>query len=143
VRIQTLAFAISAVYAGVSGAFFASLSGFVTPSTFTFSQSITFVLVVIIGGAGRLAGPLAGATIVVLLPEALAALAEYRLLFFGALLLAVLWLAPDGVTGAAARLATRRRKPRTVADTEVPLAPARRATLEVEHLGIAFGGGRA
>ena len=40
-----------------------------------------------IGGAGSVAGPLVGATIVVLLPEVLAALAEYRLLFFGALLL--------------------------------------------------------
>ena len=58
------------------------------------------MLVVLIGGAGSVAGPLVGAAIVVLLPEALAGLAEYRLLFFGALLLAVLWLAPDGVVGA-------------------------------------------
>ena len=139
-RIKTAAFAISAVCAGLAGAVFAPLSGFVTPSTFTFSQSLLFVLVVIIGGAGSLAGPLVGATIVVLLPEALAALAEYRLLFFGALLLAVLWLAPDGVTGLVARLTARRRTPRTVADSEVPLAPAQRAMLQVEHLGIAFGG---
>src|SRR5207244_7468048 len=109
---KTLAFAISAVYAGVAGAFFASLSGFVTPSTFAFSQSILFVLVVVIGGAGSLAGPLVGAAIVVLLPEALAALAEYRLLFFGALLLGVLWLAPDGVTGLVAKLTARRRAAR-------------------------------
>jgi len=101
------------------------------------------VLVVIIGGAGSLAGPLVGAAIVVLLPEALAALAEYRLLFFGALLLAVLWLAPDGVTGLVTRLTARRREPRIVAAGEVQLAPAQRAMLEVEHLGIAFGGVRA
>jgi ABC-type branched-subunit amino acid transport system ATPase component/ABC-type branched-subunit amino acid transport system permease subunit len=142
-RIKTAAFAISAVCAGLAGALFAPLSGFVTPSTFSFSQSLLFVLVVIIGGAGSLAGPLVGAAIVVLLPEALAALAEYRLLFFGALLLGVLWLAPDGVTGLVTRLTARRRKPRTVSDSEVPLAPAQRATLQVEHLGIAFGGVRA
>src|SRR5207253_2465207 len=118
-RIKTLAFAVSAFCAGVAGAFFAALSGFVTPSTFAFSQSILFVLVVIIGGAGSLAGPLPGATIVVLLPEALAALAEYRLLFFGALLLGVLWLAPDGVTGLVARLIARRRKPRFASGGEV------------------------
>ena len=143
VRIKTLAFAISAVYAGVAGAFFASLSGFVTPSTFSFSQSILFVLVVIIGGAGSLAGPLVGATIVVLLPEALAALAEYRLLFFGALLLGVLWLAPDGVTGLVARLIARRRKPRFASGGEVTLPPAQRLTLEVRGVGIAFGGVKA
>ena len=143
VRIKTLAFAISAVYAGVAGAFFASLSGFVTPSTFSFSQSILFVLVVIIGGAGSLAGPLVGATIVVLLPEALAALAEYRLLFFGALLLGVLWLAPDGVAGLVGRLAARRRKPRYASAAAVTLPSAQRLTLEASGLTIAFGGVKA
>src|SRR5262249_18721977 len=81
-RVKTAAFAISAALAGLAGALFAPLSGFVTPSTFAFSQSILFVLVVLIGGAGSTAGPVVGATIVVLLPELLAGLAEYRLLFF-------------------------------------------------------------
>src|SRR5207244_11514584 len=139
VRIKTAAFVVSAACAGVAGAFFAPLSGFVTPSTFAFSQSLLFVLVVIIGGAGSVSGPLVGAAIVVLLPEALAALAEYRLLFFGALLLAVLWLAPDGVTGLVARLTARRRGPRIVRDSEVQLAPAPRVTLEAKHLRIASG----
>jgi len=140
VRIKTLAFVISAVYAGIAGAFFAALSGFVTPSTFGFSQSILFVLVVIIGGAGSLTGPLVGAAIVVLLPEALAALAEYRLLFFGALLLAVLWLAPEGVTGLVHRLLARRRQPRCARAAEAMFAPAQRLALECRVLGISFGG---
>jgi branched-chain amino acid transport system ATP-binding protein len=143
VRIKTLAFAISALYAGVAGAFFASLSGFVTPSSFSFSQSIILVLVVIIGGAGSLAGPLVGAMIVVLLPEALAALAEYRLLFFGALLLGVLWLAPDGVTGLFERRVARRHKPRYASAGEVKLPPAARLTLVASGLTIAFGGVKA
>ena len=143
VRIKTAAFAISAVCAGVAGAFFFALSGFVTPSTFAFSQSILFVLVVIIGGAGSLAGPLVGATIVVLLPEFLAALAEYRLLFFGALLLGVLWLAPDGVVGVLQRLAGRRRKARLAPAADVALAESRRAVLQAERIGIAFGGVKA
>jgi len=142
-RIKTLAFAVSALCAGVAGAFFAALSGFVTPSTFSFSQSILFVLVVIIGGAGSLAGPLAGAAIVVLLPEVLAALAEYRLLFFGALLLVVLWLAPDGVMGVAARWAARRRKPRFAVSGEPMIAPREARSLQASGLGIAFGGVRA
>ena len=143
VRIKTAAFAISALCAGVAGAFFFAMSGFVTPSTFTFSQSILFVLVVIIGGAGSLAGPLVGATIVVLLPEFLSALAEYRLLIFGALLLAVLWLAPDGVVGVASRLVARRRKPRLASARDVTLGEPRRAVLEAERIGIAFGGVKA
>jgi len=143
IRIKALAFTISAVCAGLAGAFFAALSGFVTPSTFTFSQSILFVLVVIIGGAGTVAGPLVGAAVVVLLPEALAGLAEYRLLFFGALLLGVLWVAPGGVVGTAQRLIARRKPPRKAADTAVALAPREKAGLSIEGLGIAFGGLKA
>jgi len=59
VAIKAAAFAISAVCAGAAGALFAPLSGFVTPSTFAFSQSILFVLAVVIGGAGSVAGGVA------------------------------------------------------------------------------------
>ena len=142
VAIKTAAFVISAACAGIAGALFAPLSGFVTPSTFAFSQSILFVLVVIVGGAGTVAGPLVGAAIVVLLPEALAGLAEYRLLFFGALLLAVLWLAPDGVVGAASRVFSRGR-PSKLDGGEATFSPLARAGLAVRGLGISFGGVRA
>jgi ABC-type branched-subunit amino acid transport system ATPase component/ABC-type branched-subunit amino acid transport system permease subunit len=142
VAIKAAAFAISAVCAGVAGAFFAPLSGFVTPSTFAFSQSILFVLAVIVGGAGRVAGPLAGAAIVVLLPEVLAGLAEYRLLFFGGLLLGVLWIAPDGVVGAIGRFVSRKKEIRT-AKGAAPMAPRLRSGLVVENLGITFGGVKA
>jgi ABC-type branched-subunit amino acid transport system ATPase component/ABC-type branched-subunit amino acid transport system permease subunit len=146
VTIKTMAFALSAACAGLAGGLFAPLSGFVTPSTFNFLQSILFVLVVMVGGAGTVAGPVVGAALVVLLPEVLAGLAEYRLLFFGALLLLVLWIAPEGVAGAATRLLARRRAPR-VADpehAEALTAPSRsRAPLAAEGLAIAFGGIRA
>jgi ABC-type branched-subunit amino acid transport system ATPase component/ABC-type branched-subunit amino acid transport system permease subunit len=143
VRIKTAAFAISACCAGVAGAFFAPLSGFVTPSSFTFAQSILFVLVVLIGGAGSVAGPLVGAAIVVLLPELLAGLAEYRLLFFGALLLVVLWAAPEGVVGTVLKFFSGQKPPGRVQGGEAGCAPAVRAGLEVSGLGISFGGVRA
>ena len=145
VVIKAAAFSISAVCAGLAGGLFAPLSGFVTPSTFAFSQSILFVLVVMIGGAGTVAGPLVGAVIVVLLPELLAGLAEYRLLFFGALMLIMLWIAPDGIVGAFARLI--RRNATLMAPTAQPLAdrahPRKGAALEVAGLSIAFGGVKA
>jgi ABC-type branched-subunit amino acid transport system permease subunit len=59
----------TAACAGLAGGMVASLFAFVTPSTFAFSQSILFVLVVIIGGAGTVSGPLVGAAVVVLLPD--------------------------------------------------------------------------
>jgi ABC-type branched-subunit amino acid transport system ATPase component/ABC-type branched-subunit amino acid transport system permease subunit len=138
--IKTVAFSISAVCAGVAGAFFASMSGFVTPSTFEFSQSILFVLAVVIGGAGTVAGPLIGAAVVVLLPEALASLAEYRLLIFGALLLAVLWAAPEGIVGTVVRLLSRRKRIRVAVGTGASPGPRFKAALEIRGLGITFGG---
>ena len=110
--VKTVAFAGSAALAGLAGGLFAPLSGFVTPGSFAFQQSIMFVLVVMIGGAGSFAGPLVGAIIVGVLPEVLASLEEYRLLFFGALLLAVLWVAPDGLVGLAQRASLRWRNAR-------------------------------
>ena len=85
-----MAFTLSAVIAGLAGAIFASMTNFISPESFPFLQSILFLLVVIIGGTGTVLGPLVGALVVVLLPEFLSALAEYRLLFMGALLLGVL-----------------------------------------------------
>jgi ABC-type branched-subunit amino acid transport system permease subunit len=50
--IKTVAFALSAALAGLAGGLFAPLSTFVTPDTFSFMQSILFVLVVVLGGSG-------------------------------------------------------------------------------------------
>ena len=97
--IRTVAFAISAAVAGLAGAVFASMSDFISPKSFPFFQSILFLLVVMVGGAERVLGPLVGALVVVLLPELLSLLAQYRLLFVGLLLLVVLRLAPDGFVG--------------------------------------------
>jgi len=143
VAIKTVAFALSALCAGLAGGLFAPLSAFVTPSTFAFSQSILFVLVVMIGGAGTVAGPLVGAAIVVLLPEALAGLAEYRLLFFGALLLVVLWIAPEGIVGEVARWLRRGARPLEAEGALPPAAEADPSPLAVRGLTLAFGGVKA
>ncbi|MGE4237123.1 ABC transporter permease subunit, partial [Hydrogenophaga sp.] len=147
--IKVVAFALSAACAGLAGGLFAPLSGFVTPHTFGFVQSILFVLVVMLGGAGSVAGPLVGALIVGLLPELLSSLEEYRLLFFGGLLLLVLWAAPDGVAGLAQRVLQRLRGHTAAAlpAATVPdgfALPARtRQALGADGLTMQFGGVRA
>ncbi len=147
--IKTVAFALSAACAAVAGGLFAPLSGFVTPHTFTFLQSILFVLVVMLGGAGSVAGPLIGAIVVGLLPELLSSLEEYRLLFFGGMLLLVLWLAPDGVAGLMRRLRARwwpvapAAPSAAVADAERALPARARAPLSATGLSMQFGGVRA
>ena len=147
--IKVVAFALSAACAGLAGGLFAPLSGFVTPHTFGFIQSILFVLVVMIGGAGSVAGPLVGALIVGLLPELLSSLEEYRLLFFGGLLLLVLWAAPDGVAGLSRRLLQRVRgaAAATQPGASVPegfsLPVRERQAISAEGLTMQFGGVRA
>lgn len=146
--IKVVAFTLSAATAGLAGGLFAPLSSFVTAETFSFMQSILFVLVVIVGGAGTIAGPLVGALIVGVLPELLASLESYRLLFFGAMLLLVLWVAPDGLVGLWWQVYGKFRVPvEPVAETAVQgsltLPQRERAVLAAQDLGITFGGVRA
>jgi len=146
VRVKTAAFAISAALTGLAGAVLPPLMLFIAPSSFPFSQSILFVLSVVVGGAGTVLGPLFGALVTVLLPEALAGLAEYRLLFFGLTTLVVLWLVPAGLVGSLARLLPRggaAPAPASGAGAPAFLRRAEREALAVEGLGIAFGGIRA
>jgi branched-chain amino acid transport system ATP-binding protein len=147
VIVKTAAFALSAVFTGLAGAIFAPLIMFVAPDSFPFSQSILFLLAVIVGGAGWVFGPVVGAVVAVVGPELLASLAEYRLLFFGGLLLVVLWLAPEGVLGTLARLfrfGDLRSADGTGFDVAAFMRPdGEPARLEVSGVGIAFGGIKA
>ncbi len=157
---KATAFAVSAALAGAAGALYAPLSTFVTPSTFSLIQSILFVLIVLLGGVGTVFGPVVGAVVVGLLPEWLSGLEDMRLLFFGALLLVVLWVAPGGVVGLASQLAhgLRERFSRTErradpgargsqeasgAATAVQLDARRRQPLSADGLAMQFGGVRA
>jgi branched-chain amino acid transport system ATP-binding protein len=141
--VRTAAFMLAAVLAGLAGGLQAALTGFIAPSSFPFSQSILFLLVVVVGGAGRTLGPLLGSAVVVLLPELLASLAEYRLLVFGAGLLIVLWIAPGGIAGAIGRLVTRGEPaPDPQADIDLALAhiAGSGGSLVAEGVRVAFGG---
>jgi branched-chain amino acid transport system ATP-binding protein len=146
VSVKAAAFMLSAGFAGIAGGIFASLLAFVAPDSFPFSQSILFLFACIVGGAGWVLGPAVGAAITVVLPELLSNLAEYRLLFFGMLLLVVLWLAPEGILGTFARL-FRRLDPRPADagnfDVAAFLAGGDRAPLEIGGIGITFGGIKA
>ncbi|MBX9823906.1 MAG: ATP-binding cassette domain-containing protein [Xanthobacteraceae bacterium] len=147
VAIKTAAFAVSAVFAGLAGAIFAPLMMFVAPDSFPFSQSILFLLAVIVGGSGWVLGPVVGAAVTVMLPELLSGLAEYRLLFVGALLLVVLWIAPEGVIGTLARY-LRRIDPAGADGKDFDLAAFLsggnvRSALAVRGIGISFGGIKA
>ncbi|MBP5954862.1 ATP-binding cassette domain-containing protein [Pseudomonas anatoliensis] len=146
---KTLAFALSAALTGLAGAVLAPLLMFINPESFPFSQSILFVLAVIVGGSGTLFGPLLGALLIVLVPELLSDFAEYRLLIFSALLLVVLWIAPNGLLGALARRwikPTHLVPPNTINQARLAAhlqSRGRSSGLRVTDIGIRFGGVQA
>ena len=145
--IRATAFALSAIAAGFAGGIFAPLTSFISPESFPFLQSILFLLVVMIGGADRLFGPLVGALVVVLLPEMLSSLAQYRLLFVGLLLLLVLRLAPGGLVGLVMPFLAQSRPGKLVAPKRDVLGYFSHAStgagLLATGLSVHFGGVRA
>jgi branched-chain amino acid transport system permease protein len=68
-KTKATAFALSSFYAGVCGALFGSLIGLLIPESFNLFLSVEFVAIVLIGGAGTIAGTLLGSAFVVLLPR--------------------------------------------------------------------------
>lgn len=91
------AFGVGAAVAAISGGLFAHHHVYIEPGNFGFERSIDFVLAVILGGSTIGAGSLVGATLLVLLPEQLRILADWRLAAFGALLITVLLIRRQGI----------------------------------------------
>ena len=98
-KYKIMAFAISAVYTGFAGAMYAHFVGFISPETFTSAQSVMFMTMLLFGGMGSFSGPLIGAAIVTFLNETLQVLGSYRMMVYGAFILAVLLFLPHGISG--------------------------------------------
>lgn len=108
------AFAFASVIAALVGVFYAYWVGYVSPGTFTFAAvSVQPLAMVIVGGAGTIAGPVFGTVVVMGGPEIFRQLYEYAVLMYGALLLAAVLLAPRGIVGVAKKLAAPVLKSRT------------------------------
>ena len=99
-----LAAVISAGMAGFAGGLYAHYTRFVSPEVFLFTYTVTMVIMVVAGGKGTLAGPVVGAVLFTVLPEALRALAswQWQMLLYGVLLIAVLFFLPRGIVPAIA-----------------------------------------
>ena len=96
-RWKIFAFMLGNFLAGVAGAAYAMLTGFVAPASFTLSESLMFVSIVILGGIGNVAGVLPATALVVLLPEKLQVIQEYRFLLFSVFVILVLLFRPAGL----------------------------------------------
>jgi ABC-type branched-subunit amino acid transport system ATPase component/ABC-type branched-subunit amino acid transport system permease subunit len=101
--VRIVAFTVSAAFAGAAGALFTFLNGYISPDSFTLQTSIVFLLALLFGGLGRIAGPVAGSLALTILPELLTSLLDYRLILYGTLLLVSIYWLPEGVIGALSR----------------------------------------
>jgi branched-chain amino acid transport system permease protein len=95
--IKVGSFGFAAAVAAIAGGLFAHHHVYIEPGNFSFERSIDFVLAVILGGSTVGAGALVGALLLVLLPEYLRFLAEWRFAMFGALLIAMLLVRRQGI----------------------------------------------
>ncbi|RUV39997.1 branched-chain amino acid ABC transporter permease, partial [Mesorhizobium sp. M7A.F.Ca.MR.228.00.0.0] len=98
-NIRLVAFAISAMVTGLAGALFADLNRFVSPSMLSWHMSGELIVLIILGGKGRLFGPVAGAMLYVLFEFALGGFTERWQFFLGLILLGVVLFARGGLLG--------------------------------------------
>ncbi len=96
-KFKLLAFAIGAMVGGLAGTIFASKVIFIAPTNFPFILSATILAAVLLGGAGNLPGVILGAFLVAWLPERFRGFSDYRILVFGAALVLVMTLRPEGL----------------------------------------------
>ena len=94
---KLLAFVLGAALAGVAGNIYASKMMVVSPHSFTFMESALFFCIVLIGGMGSIPGVVIGAAAISLFPELFRGLAQYRMLFFGAMMVAMMVFRPAGL----------------------------------------------
>ena len=96
-NVKLSAFAIGAMLGGFAGVFFAARMGFISPESFTFSESAIILAIVVLGGMGSQLGVVLASLVLVLLPELGRDFAEYRMLLFGAAMVMIMVWRPGGI----------------------------------------------
>lgn len=96
---KTMAFVMSAFFAGVAGSLYAGYVGILNPSTFAFMKSIEILVMVVLGGMGSMVGSVISATGLTVLPELLRSFSEYRMVAYSLLLIVVMIFKPSGLMG--------------------------------------------
>jgi branched-chain amino acid transport system permease protein len=96
-KTKLTAFALGATWAGMMGVFFAAKTTFINPASFTFLESAIILSIVVLGGMGSIIGVILGAFVLILLPEYLRALSDYRMLAFGLIMVLMMVYRPQGL----------------------------------------------
>jgi branched-chain amino acid transport system permease protein len=155
-KVKLLAYVMGAIIGSLAGMFFSAQFGTVDPTSFTYLVSVMILIVVIVGGMGSIPGMVLGAVVVIVLPEVLRPIAEYRMLIFAVALIVLMLVRPQGLypvrrarQGAftappAAEEASEAAPDSAAVGSGAPAEPGAAAPgevlLQVSHLRHRFGG---
>ena len=114
-RWKVLAFTFGNFLAGLAGAVYGMMTGYVAPNNFTFADSLILVSILILGGIGNPWGILPAAVIVLILPEKFQFIQEYRFLLYALLVIFILLFRPDGLVPRTLRVYFPGRAPKDAA----------------------------
>ncbi len=148
-HLKLVTFTLSGILAGMAGALFAARQTYITPDAFTFDLSVLFFIAVLIGGRGRIVGPMIGTVILTLLPEIAAPLVMWSNFLYAALLLLVVLLMPGGIAELLERIFAKGAKGQGLeppAPERLDAVLGRHAAprpLTLEGVALHFGGVRA
>lgn len=96
---KTLCFGVGAFFAGLGGGLFAHYMRYIHPNSFGFMRSIEHLCMVVLGGLGNMWGAFIGAAFLTIIPELLRTVADLRLLIYGAVLVLMMRVRPQGILG--------------------------------------------
>lgn len=145
---KRLAYALAGGMAGLAGALYAHMIGYLGPESFDLSRSIEVLVTTVVGGLGSMAGQILSAVVFTFLPEKLQVFAQYQFIVYGLILAFTLILLPRGLAGLLLlpprfiKPASLRQTPGTRPDRVAirPVEADRDAALTVDHLTMRFGG---
>jgi branched-chain amino acid transport system permease protein len=109
-RLKLESFAVSCFFAGIAGALFAHTTGYISPESFRFGESILVLSMAVIGGLGSIYGSVVGAVVLSVLPEALRDLGSLRMVVVGLVLFLSILFLPRGLVGEVSALDLVRRQ---------------------------------
>ena len=109
-RLKLQSFGVACCFAGVAGALFAHTTGYISPESFRFGESILMLSMIVVGGLGSLYGSVIGAVILSVLPEMLRDLGSYRMIAVGLVLFLSILFLPRGLVGEVSAIDLFRRQ---------------------------------
>ncbi len=104
---KSVCFVIAALVSGFAGALYAHEARYLSPNDFNFLKSMDILIMIVIGGIGSVEGAILGAAVVVLLPEYLHVVDNYRMVIYGAILVGAMFVGTGGLASPLQRLVAR------------------------------------